>query len=160
MRQDSASVPPYGQIFGGFCMRNVIELWRPLGSIPIEEIKLNAKSRDDTTALLIGLQAIYKDEATRAELFSLLDEHILPDRRRDPGRLRDLADSHAKIRQMLGHGSFDESEYEIQTIRDNMELMTPELLREVGQLVARTDAKLSGKKRGAALVGRCGSFVV
>ena len=67
-------------------MRNVIELRRPLGSVPIEEIKLNAKSRDDTPALLIGLQAIYKDEATRAELFSLLDEHILPDRRRDTGR--------------------------------------------------------------------------
>ena len=165
-------------------MRNVIELRRPPGSIPIEEIKLNAKSRDDTPALLIGLQAIYMDEAARAELFALLDEHILPDRRRDTGRpgmdlwsilvmgvlkqglrcdwdrLQDQADSHAKIRQMLGHGIFDESEYEIQTIRDNVELMTPELLREVGQLIARTDAKLSGKKRGAALVGRCDSFVV
>ena len=41
---------------------------------------------------------------------------------------------------MLGHGSFDESEYEIQTIRDKVEL-----LREMGQLVTRTDAKLSGK---------------
>ena len=165
-------------------MRNVIEMRRPLGSTPIEEIKLNAKSRDDTPALLIGLQAIYKDEATRAELFSLLDAHVLPDRRRDTGRpgmdlwavlvmgvlkqglrcdydrLQDLVNAHAKIRQMLGHGSFDESEYELQTIRDNVELMTPELLREVGQLVARTDAKLSGKKRGAALVGRCDSFVV
>ena len=29
----------------------VMELRRPLGSIPIEEIKLNAKSRDDTPAL-------------------------------------------------------------------------------------------------------------
>ena len=161
-------------------MRNVIELRRPPGSVPIEEIKLNAKSRDDTPALLIGLQAIYKDEATRAELFSLLDAHVLPDRRRDTGRpgmdlwavlvmgvlkqglrcdydrLQDLVNAHAKIRQMLGHGSFDESEYEIQTIRDNVELMTPELLREAGQLVARTDAKPSGKKRGAALVGRSG----
>ena len=136
-------------------MRNVIELRRPLGSIPIKEIKLNVKSRDDIPELLIGLQTIYKEEATRAKLFALLDEHILPDRRRDAGhsgmdlwavlvmgvlkqglrcdceRLQDLADAHAKIRQMLGRGSFDESEYEIQTIRDNVELMTPELLHQV-----------------------------
>ena len=46
----------------------------------------------------------------------------------DRERLQDLAGAHAKIRQMLGRGSFDESEYEIQTIRDNVELMTPELL--------------------------------
>ena len=164
-------------------MRTVIELRRPLGSIPIEDIKLNAKSRDDTPALLIGLQAIYKDEALRNELFALLDKHILPDRRRDTGRpgmelwsilvmgvlkqglrcdcdrLQDQVNGHIKIRQMLGHGPLDESEYEIQNIRDNVELMTPELLREVGQLIARTDAKLSRKKPGAALVGRCGSFV-
>ena len=164
-------------------MRTVIELRRPLGSIPIEDIKLNAKSRDDTPALLIGLQAIYKDEALRNELFTLLDKHILPDRRRDTGRpgmelwsilvmgvlkqglrcdydrLQDQVNGHIKIRQMLGHGPLDESEYEIQNIRDNVELMTPELLREVGQLIARTDAKLSRKKPGAALVGRCDSFV-
>lgn len=39
-------------------MRNAIELWRSLWSVPIEEIKLNAKSRDDTPAFLIGLEAI------------------------------------------------------------------------------------------------------
>ena len=64
-----------------------------------------------------------------------------------------------KIRQMLGHGNLDESECEIQNIRDNVELTTPELLREAGRLIARTDTKLSRKKPGAALVGRCGSFV-
>ena len=123
------------------------------------------------------------NEALRNKLFALLDKHILPDRRRDTGRpgmdlwavlvmgvlkqglrcdydrLQDLVNAHAKIRQMLGHGPLDESEYEIQNIRDNVELMTPELLREVSQLIARTDARLSRKKPGAALIGRCDSFV-
>ena len=67
-------------------MRTIMELRRPLGSIPIEDIKLNTKSRDDTPVLLIGLQAVYRDEATRNELFALLDKHILPDRSRDTGR--------------------------------------------------------------------------
>ena len=165
-------------------MRTVIELRRPPGSIPIEDIKPDAKSRDDTPVLPVGVQAVYRDEALRNELFALLEKHILPNRRRDTGRpgmdlwavlvmgvlkqglrcdydrLQDQVNGHVKIRQMLGHGNLDESEYEIQNIRDNVELMTPELLREAGRLIARADAKLSKKKPGAALVGRCGSFVV
>ena len=46
-------------------MRKVIDPRRPLGSVPIEDIELDVKSRDDIPAILIGLQAIYKDEATR-----------------------------------------------------------------------------------------------
>ena len=158
-------------------MRTIMELRRPLGSIPIEDIKLNAKSRDDTPALLIGLQAIYRDEVTRNELFALLDKHILPDRRRDTGRpgmeiwsilvmgvlkqglrcdydrLQDQVNGHIKIRQMLGHDNLDESEYELQNIRDNVELVTPELLREVSELIARKDAKLARKEAWRA-VGR------
>ena len=42
---------------------------------------------------------------------------------------------------MLGHGSFDESEYEIQTIRDNVELITPELLRDERKRLKRRRAR-------------------
>ena len=70
-------------------MRNVIELRRPLGSIPVEEIKLNAKSRDDTPALLIGLQAIpelrgrsfeqnFHSPSNRKTLDDLLEVNALP----------------------------------------------------------------------------------
>ena len=34
MRYDSASFPPYGRIFEGFCMRTVTELRRPFGVDP------------------------------------------------------------------------------------------------------------------------------
>ena len=70
-------------------MRNVIELRRPLGSLPVEEIKLNAKSRDDTPALLIGLQAIpelrghsfdqnFHSPSNRKTLDDLLEVNALP----------------------------------------------------------------------------------
>ena len=52
----------------------------------VEIQKLDAKSRDDIPALLIGLQAIYLDEGTRTELFRLLDAHVLPGRRRNTDR--------------------------------------------------------------------------
>ena len=164
-------------------MRTVIELRRPLGSVPVKEIELDASSRDDIPALPVGIQAIYKDEALRNELFALPDGRILLDRRRDTGRpgmdlwavlvmgvlkqclrcdydrLQDLVNCHMKVRQMLDHGNLDESECEIQNIRDKVELMTPELLREAGRLIARADAKLSRKEPGAPLIGRCDSFV-
>ena len=37
------------------------------------------KSRDDIPAILIGLQAIYRNESTRARLKQLLEEQLLPD---------------------------------------------------------------------------------
>ena len=59
-------------------MRKVIDLRRPLGSVPIEDIELDVKSRDDIPAILIGLQAIYRNEATREELFRLPASAFFP----------------------------------------------------------------------------------
>ena len=150
-------------------MQNLIESRRPAGSVPIEEIEMNTKSRDDIPALLIGLQEIYMNEATRTELSRLLDEHILQRARRaidrqemdiwailvmgvlkqglhwDDYRLKDFVNHHRKIREMLGHDVMDESHYELQTIRNNVKRVTPELLREVGRLVAETGHKVARK---------------
>ena len=67
-------------------MRKIIEDQSWLGATDIGAIELDATSRDDIPAVLIGLQAVWADGTTRAELFRLLDEHILPGRRRDTGR--------------------------------------------------------------------------
>ena len=166
-------------------MRKVIaeQFW--LGSVDIGAIELDAESRDDIPALLIGIQAIYEDEATRTALFRLLEAHILPGRRRDTGRpgmdlwrilvmgllkqglrcdfdrLREIADRHADVQAFLGHDVwFDPCRYKLQTIRDNVALLTPELLRKVNDLVAAAGQEILGLEPGAALVGRCDSFVV
>ena len=39
----------------------------------IEKVEIDRKSRDDIPAILIGLQEIYRNEATRDRLFELLD---------------------------------------------------------------------------------------
>ena len=165
-------------------MRNVIELRRRLGSVPIGDIELDAKSRDDIPAVLIGLQAIWGNGETRDELLRLLDERILPGVRRDTGRqgmdfrailvmgvlkqglncdydrLHRIVNKDMDVQRFPGHepGVADGS-YELQNIRDNVELLTPELLREADRLVVSTGHKVAGKKPGAALVGRCDSFV-
>ena len=60
-------------------MREVHRSQFQLGQVPVEKVWINPKSRDDIPAVLKGLQHIWCDEALRARLFVLLDEHILPE---------------------------------------------------------------------------------
>ena len=79
----------------------------------------------------------------------------------DFDRLREIAARHADVQAFLGHDVwFNPCRYELRTIRDNVSLPAPELLGKAGDLVVGTGHKVAGKKPGAALVGRCGSFVV
>ena len=72
-------------------------------------------------------------------------------------RLHELANQHKTVRQ--GHGDFaDDSYYEYQTVIDNISLLTPELLAEVGKLVVKTGHEVAKKNLGVPL--RCDSFVV
>jgi len=47
-----------------------------LGQTGIENIEIDVTSRDDIPRILLGLQHIYCNEATRAELFSILAELV------------------------------------------------------------------------------------
>ena len=153
-------------------MREVHRSQFHLGQVPIEKIWINPKSRDDIPAVLKGLQHIWCDEALRARLVALLDEHILPEADRTVGRpgmdlwqilvlgvlkqglgcdfdrLHDLTNHHGTIREFLGHGDFDDkTRYEYQTVVDNVSLLTPELLSAVGRLVVESGHKVAKKKR-------------
>ena len=97
----------------------------------------------------------------------------------DYDRVHELANHHDTIRQMLGHGGWeDKTTYNLQTIKDNLCLFTPEILDEINQLVVKAGHKLVKKNvpkdgpselqtkktepRGSAksLRARCDSFVV
>ncbi|MCP4899677.1 MAG: ISNCY family transposase, partial [bacterium] len=61
---------------------------------------------------------------------------------------------------MLGHGLVDEDDqYRLQTIKDNVRLLTEEVLDEINQIVVRGGHDLLGKA-DEPLAGRCDSFVV
>ena len=115
----------------------------------------------------------------------LLEKHILPGTHRGVGRpgmemwrilvlgvlkqglgcdfdrLHNLANHHETVRAMLGHSDFaDKTHYELQTIVDNVSLMRPELLAEVGRLVVESGHAVARKKPGGRLRGRCDSLVV
>lgn len=165
-------------------MRAVQNVQMQIGEVDISQIKFDPKSRDDIPKVLKGLQHLYTDMPLRSKIFQLLEAEISPevdksngrpgmalwkilvcgvlrlDLNMDYDRLHEQVNQHRKIREMLGHGVFDEEPYHFQTLKDNVALLTPELLDKINQAVVSAGHVLVKKKEGEALRGRCDSFVV
>jgi hypothetical protein len=79
----------------------------------------------------------------------------------DYDRIQELANQHKTIRQMLGHSDWlDEQEYELQTIRDNVSLFTPEILDRINQEVVHAGHQALKKNAEESFKARADSFVV
>ncbi len=79
----------------------------------------------------------------------------------DYDRIHELSNQHHTIRQMLGHSDWaDETTYELQTLKDNLRLFTPQILDRINQEVVRAGHELVKKSPQDGLNARCDSFVV
>ncbi len=141
-----------------------------LGEIDIANIKIDPRSRDDIPQLLRGLQYLYCDDTLRKEIFQILEklgpQKISTEMGRpgmmwwkifvmgtlrlnlncDYDRLQELVNHHNTIRQMLGHSFTDDDKiYSLQTLKDNVQLFTPEILDEINQVVVRAGHQLKKK---------------
>ena len=165
-------------------MRVVQNEQMTIGEVDVSKIVFDPKSRDDIPKILRGLQAIYTNTALRTSIFELLKAKVSPNTSKTNGRpgmtlwsilvcgvirldlncdydrLHELVNHHNTLRQMLGHDAFDDVTYHFQTLKDNVGLLTPELLDEINQLVVPFGHTLAKKKDDEALRGRCDSFVV
>jgi transposase, IS5 family len=166
-------------------MRETIKSQMQFGEVDISKIEFDLRCRDEIPKLLMGLQHLYCTPEVRQEIFSLLEKLIPPDVDIKKGRrgmelwrilvlgtlrlncnwdydkLQDISNNHATLRQMLGHGLLDEHYYyPLQTLRDNVSLLTPEILAEINEIVVKTGHSLLGKKNELPLKGRGDSFVV
>jgi len=165
-------------------MRAVQNPQMQIGEVDISKIKFDPKSRDDIPKILKGLQHLYMNLELREKIFALLEKEIAPkvdkrngrpgmelwkilvcgvlrlDLNADYDRVCELVNHHNTIREMLGHGAFNEETYHFQTLKDNVSLFTPELLDQINQIVVEAGHGLVKKKVGEALRGRCDSFVV
>lgn len=56
------------------------------GQVPIENIRIDIKSRDDIPQLLLGLQHIYIHKNIFTQVLNILESHISPDKDYDNGR--------------------------------------------------------------------------
>jgi len=186
-----AGQPPKNLRHAKIPMRTVFDPQMTFGQVAIADIKLDPKSRDDIPQLLRGLQHLHADPELRKRVFAILEELLpnragaegkaSPDTGRpgmaqwrilvlgvlrpglnaDYDRIQELANQHATIRLMLGHGDWaDESYYELQTLKDNLMLFTPEILDRVNQEVVRAGHKALKKSLEEGLNARADSFVV
>jgi len=164
-------------------MRKSIDHQLKFGDVDISEIQFDQKCRDELPRILQGLQYIFVTSSIRKEVFSKL-ESLIPEKtsktRGRPGmdlwkilvlgvvrlgcnwnydKLHDMANNHKTIRKMLGHNNDEWDcpyDYNLQTIKDNVMLITPEVLEEINLIVVRAGHNLLGDKKkrnyGAVLI--------
>ena len=164
-------------------MRKTFEAQLTLGSTPIAEIEIPAKSRDEFPAFLRAMQYIYTNKELSSRIFSLLKSKICikqPTGRpgmdlwsifvlagarlclnADYDRLHYLANQDNLLRQMLGvhDGIVRGREFDRQTIIDNVQLLDDETLREINLVIVQAAHGLVKKKETEALQVKVDSFV-
>jgi len=79
----------------------------------------------------------------------------------DFDKVQEMANNHTKLREMLGHSKTDfDSNYALQTIRDNIALLTPSILDKINQIVVKAGHSILSNKKDPELRCSCDSFVV
>ena len=164
-------------------MRTIIDHQRELGCPPIEEIQFDSRCRDDISAVLRGLQALYVNRKTRRQIFAILNERLcsrVNKGRGRPGmsfwrifvlavvksgldcnfdRLTNLANNHEELRQMLGHGFVREKRYRQQTVIDNVSLLSESTLEAINAVVVARGHRLVRHRKSDPLHCRADSAV-
>lgn len=151
-------------------MRKIKEFQMKLGEIDISQIEFDMRSRDEIPKLLMGLQYIWCTPELRQKVFTILEKLVPEGRNPNTGRpgmelwkilalgtlrlncnwdydkVMEMANEHKTLRQMMGHAIFDNDyKYKLQTIIDNVALLTPEVLDEINQLVVNAGHNLVKK---------------
>ena len=139
-------------------MRETVRGQMKTGEVDISKIEFNPKERDEIPQLLRGLQHIYCDPELRGRVFAILERALGGKTAGRPGMelwsilvlgtlrlncgwnydtLKNIVDNHWQIRMMLGWPDWPAREpVPLQTLKDNVELLTPELLEEISGAAA------------------------
>jgi hypothetical protein len=153
-----------------------------IDSVPLLNVHLNPRSRDETVKLIRGLQGLYADEATRQAVLDLIARDVLQGVRRDVGRpgmdlwsifvllccrevlrldydrLEDLAENHALIRAAMGLGNWEQGHrFDWTRIWRNVRKVRAETVAEINRSVVHLGHTLAPT---AAESARVDSFVM
>ncbi|MEI7696475.1 MAG: hypothetical protein WCI64_12640 [Chlorobium sp.] len=141
-----------------------------LGTLPIAEIPIPTKSRDELPPLLRALQYIYSNEELRESVFEVLEKGIILRKIGAPGmslweilvigvmrltldadydRLEHIVNYDELVRAMLGIQKYgaEKKEYSVQTLRDNIHLLNEAMLKEINGIVVKHGLALKKKNR-------------
>ncbi|MBW1996028.1 MAG: hypothetical protein JRI77_16510 [Deltaproteobacteria bacterium] len=164
-------------------MRKVIDLQMEFWRKDITDIEFDFTSGDEIPKLLMGLQYIYRRADLRKKVFRVLED-IVPIESHKTGRpgmdlwkilvpgtvrlncnwdfdkVQEMANNYRGIRMMLAHSEKDfDSRYPLQTIKDNVSLLTPQILDQINQIVVKAGHGIVLKK-AEELKASCDSVVV
>ncbi|MEZ4885931.1 MAG: ISNCY family transposase [Chitinophagales bacterium] len=158
-------------------MRKEFEAQLQLDSIPIGEVEIDMRSRHELPQLLAGLQHIFTNEALRTAVLKVLSEAILSEKKAtgrlgmslwelfvlgccrlnlniDYDNLHDLSNNHHSLRGILGVATRgylpNVKHYCLQTIKDNVGLLTEDNLNEINKIIVNEGHQLK-KKEGKIL---------
>lgn len=164
-------------------MRKSFEVQLALGAVPIEQVEIPTKTRDELPPTLAALQWIFTTPEVNKEVFELLEREIISDRKATgrPGmdlwqilvlgvvrmtldvnydRLHYLSNYDSLTRQLLGQPAFDMTlEFKLSTIKENIPLLSEELLAEINAVVARHGHNIIKKKEDEKLEIKLDSYV-
>lgn len=155
------------------------------GQIPVSDIEIDLQSRDDIPKILLALKQVHQDTARRQAILNLIAEDFAAGGSLDNGapgmdlwqvfvlgafrlglscdfdRLAELANEHRSLRQMLGHGAFDDAKtYAIRTLGENLSRLRPETLQLINWVIVGAAHETLGVDAETALHTRCDSSVV
>ena len=157
-------------------MRKRFEQQNTLDAVAIPEVKLNSKSRHQLPKLLAGLQYLFLTPNLNEQIFKILEEAVLKDKKKtgrlgmslwelfvlgvvrqnmnmDYDLLYDQANNHTSLRGILGVDTkqvFYEGGkyYGLQTIKDNVSLLDEETLKKINLAVVQAGHSLKKKEKG------------
>ncbi|MDO9154725.1 MAG: ISNCY family transposase [Paludibacter sp.] len=166
-------------------MRERFDAQLRIGSIPISEIKIPTKSRDEFPPYLRAVQEIYNNSELSAEIFDLVEKAVCKKDSKNgrPGmnlwtifvlagarmclgtdydRLHYLANSDSLLRKMIGHcdAFVDDDDISLQTIKDNVTLLDDETLKGINDVIVKMGHGLLKKKETDLLLVKTDSYVL
>ncbi len=168
-------------------MRKRFEVQLKLSQTPIEDLKIPHKSRDELPPVLKGLQWIFKTPQINEQIFQLLEERIIADKKQtgrpgmdlwhvlvlgvvrlalncDYDRLEYLVHYEKLLRQMMGLESDFEGEFgkgfHQKTISENVCYVDEELLHQINEIVGKEGRTLFKKKSDEKIRARVDTYVL
>lgn len=173
-------------------MRDKFTIQSNLDILPIEKIIIPIASRDQLAPILRGLQQIHSDPEVMDQIYTILEAEIQPSISKEKGRpgltlwqilvlgiirharscdydaLEDFAYHHNLVRQFLNlpaiHGSdLTNTPYlTYKTIRNNVALLTEEILQKINKIIAQYGHKILSKNSSTPdrFVAKCDTYVL
>ena len=152
-------------------MRKRFEQQYSIDLIPISEVKIREDKRDELPPILLALQYIFVTPELNQEVFKIMEEAILKDKKKtgrtgmdlwhilvlgvvrmglelNYDRLCDISNHHTLIRQIMGINPVCEEskEFALSTIRDNASLLDEYTIEQISEIVVKAGHQLVKKK--------------